>query len=350
MKAFILRCKPGSQFHFGKMAIDSNSALHDTTEYFHSDTLFSALINIVASFATEAETNEVVDLFRDNQVRISSGMFCLSHGEQDVFFLPRPAHFSLLPGHADDIKDVERIKFISKGLWESGISPANMNDWHQEIESSHELKKFAAMKKEVQHWNLDKKHVNIHSIETFPKVHARKLDQENSFYFQSNVLLPQNPADTFDMHYYFLLDTTLDRKENEALNRLYNAIYLLPDTGIGGERSAGCGQFLSVEERPFEFNDFEQQGYLSLGLIAPANHAEIDELEYYNTVLRGGRNTRSDGELKLIRMMSEGAYLRNIIHGDMPNVHATNDPDTPYLRYGKPLLIPAHSASLPKMI
>jgi hypothetical protein len=49
-------------------------------------------------------------------------------------------------------------------------------------------------------------------------------------------------------------------------------------------------------------------------------------------------------------MMSEGAYVRNIIHGDMPNVHVMNDPETPYLRYGKPLLIPAHSASLPKMI
>lgn len=71
MKAVILRCKPNAQFHFGKVALDSNMALANTSNYIHSDTLFSGLMNACAVLYPN-QVQSFIDAFQRNIFKISS--------------------------------------------------------------------------------------------------------------------------------------------------------------------------------------------------------------------------------------------------------------------------------------
>jgi CRISPR/Cas system CSM-associated protein Csm4 (group 5 of RAMP superfamily) len=75
--AFILRCKPHAQFHFGKVALDEDTSLDDTSLIMHSDTFFSGLVNVHQRvFGTEA-TDAFVGEFREKEnITISSAFYC----------------------------------------------------------------------------------------------------------------------------------------------------------------------------------------------------------------------------------------------------------------------------------
>ena len=93
MNAVILKCKPFSAFHFGQVAVDADTSLNDTSEFLHSDTLFSAIINLAAR-VYPSEVNTLLALFGHNdvlpKVRLSSGFYCLQKGESFLYFLPKP--------------------------------------------------------------------------------------------------------------------------------------------------------------------------------------------------------------------------------------------------------------------
>lgn len=348
MKACILRCRPGSQFHFGSMALDSNTALHDTTEFFHSDTLFSALINIVGSLGGQAQAEAVVALFQSGQITVSDGMFCLRLDGEDLFFLPRPVHFSLLmPSH--NRKKWERIQFISQKLWESGLVPseAGKDAWEREVKVFGGGK-FAALYSEFLDNFFEDFPAEVPRIHTLPKVQARKKDQEDAFYALSNVVMPDNGPESFRIDYYFLLQSNVEDSASPALASLMTAIHLLPETGLGGERSGGCGLFEGVDIVDFGLRPFRSNGVVTVGLAVPKDHTDLDLFQYYRTVFRGGRSSGTEqGQLKKVRMIETGAWAENTPQGSLQDIRTDTDKGPFFLRYGKPLCLPAHADTLP---
>lgn len=135
MQIATLQCKTGAQFHFGKLGFEENMSLDDTSDFIHSDTLFSALVNEhFYLFGNSQKTTEFVNAFKENQISISSGFYSLAFvsaersrsTERQILFFPVPAHFTFLVTDEKvlkNIKQLKKIKFASQSILEEGILP-----------------------------------------------------------------------------------------------------------------------------------------------------------------------------------------------------------------------------------
>jgi CRISPR-associated protein Csm4 len=182
-----------------------------------------------------------------------------------------------------------------------------------------------------------------------PKVTVHQTTQDNSLFQHSTVHIADNShlLDDNDqpllpdlrIHFYFLLDCAEDFREGPLYRTLLTAIHLLPETGLGGDRSTGCGLFEGVDTDDFEMN-ISAKNYASLSLVAPDSATELAKTEFYHTVLRGGRATRTEPQpLRMVRMMREGALLSPSVKGCLVDIAPTGSTQ-PFLRNGKAFVVP----------
>lgn len=345
MKTAILKLRPNSQFHFGKVGLDKNMSLNDSSEYLHSDTLFSAMINIINSAVDDGDIIEdFIAEIKGNKIKFSSGFYMLSIFDKktdktnDIFFLPKPVNASVL--EKENYKTIKKIKFVSKGILEAGTKP---DEWGNEKTCLIIDKKFVCLKKELHEFEKYK-HLKIYSVETEPKVRIRTNSKDGNLYNQSNLMIADN---TFidaeqnykiDVNFYFLYDISQANELNQKLFDLF--LDLLPETGIGGQRSTGCGFVKEVlTNAKFEYNIKNTKSFLCLSLFIPETENEFNQLEYYNFITRGGRNTGTDDlKQKRVRMITEGSISKSKLGGKVENI--TPDNSAPkYLRNGKGFFI-----------
>lgn len=346
MQAVILKCKPRSQFHFGTIALDENTSLDNTTEYLHSDTLFSAIINTIAKIYPQ-DTETWVKKFEQGSIQISSGYYCLELDEQWVYFLPKPVVCDLMP--TKDAKKTRKIVFVSKAIWEQGIEP---EEWITEkcviLQS-----KFVMLRSELDEKLKELK--KLYHVVSIPKVFAHHLDQEDSLYYQTNVQMadldPMTNLDlsefgeSYKVHFYFWVKHQLeedDRKRFQAVLRV------MAEYGVGGERSVGCGQFEEVLFPTVEIKlnqEAQQNCLLSLGI---PGDKELEEFAYYKVLTRGGRATGrkiSDDKLeklKRVKMIVEGAVVKSEVLGKIVDLSPFEHEGVPYKRNGSCFLSPLH--------
>lgn len=350
MQAIILKCRPGAQFHFGRIALDVDTSLDDTSVVPHSDTLFSALV-VSASRAFPKEVERFVDFFRKGEARISSGAFCLELEGDFCFFLPKPTHYNLLD--SDDPKALRRTAFLASQAWEEGWLPEAWKEKAFILQDrfvapkglwEEPLREYAAKlgrKPEAQVNRLSL--VNFFSLNATPKVSVHKPDREDSLYYQAAVQIADNREihPGLLVHYYFLLDHQL-KGEDAALLRA--VLSLMADEGIGGERLVGCGQLEEVKPQPFSL-PLQSDFHCTVSLVNPTPE-DLPAFRFYNVVTRSGRRTANDGKLKRVKMAAEGALLQGPVEGRIVHVHGT----APYLRYGKAFTLPVHPNSLKDVI
>lgn len=346
MQAVILKCRPGAQFHFGRIALDVDTSLDDTSVAPHSDTLFSSLV-VSVSKAFPDEVERFVGFFQKGEARISSGFFCLELDGDFCYFLPKPAHYNLLD--SDDPKALRRTAFISSQAWLEGWRP---KDWKEKAFMLQDrfvapkglwegpLRGHAAklgLKPEAQENRLAL--VNLYNLNAIPKVSVHKPDREDSLFYQATVQIADNREahPRLMVHYYFLLNHQLQGEDAALLDVALN---LLADEGIGGERLVGCGQLEGVEVRPFALQ-LESDYHCTVSLVNPTQD-DLPALRFYNMVTRSGRRTAKDGRLKRVKMAAEGALVQGPVEGRVVQVHGK----APYLRYGKAFILPVHPNSL----
>jgi CRISPR/Cas system CSM-associated protein Csm4 (group 5 of RAMP superfamily) len=169
--------------------------------------------------------------------------------------------------------------------------------------------------------------IRLLDIVLLPRVDVRDKGAEGSHFYTAHLVTADNQAlenrrgdrlvpDLY-VHFYFLVRSRLD-DDNPVMQCLHTLINLLPDTGIGGERSAGCGLF---------------------ELVSPADAVDMGRFKAYQTVLRGGRETAHDGPLKVVRMLAEGALqVETEGIGQIADISPAGN--RRYLRYGKAFNIP----------
>ena len=363
MKAVVLKCSTGSRFHFGKYAPDDDTALNDSDEIMHSDTLFAALVLTWQQCYGDAQ--DLVMAFENNKLRISSLFFCLQQENKYVWMLPKPICFNLV--QTDDYKAFRSIKYISKKVWETIETPAALEN--NMLYLCSEKNEFVIVKDEI---NLKKgeienikKHfttsIKLSETLTLPKVTVRGNESERGIYQLTVTETPDNNryAEKLQVHYYFLLDDTgLDEAEK---TKLKTVLKLLADNGIGAERST-IGRIEDVEiveNWDIEKKDNDASWDASTGccvsLFSPENKEDSKQMIFFKTIMRGGRRTgKASGDerinpvyLKSVRMLCEGAIVTNAAKGSMKNVSPEKDSNI-YIRYGKAFCLPVRKNWLPQ--
>lgn len=337
MKAIILKCTPLNQFHFGQVAVDADTSLNDTSNFIHSDTLFSALINLTANIFPD-EIDVVLKLLGkgivEPKLRLSSAFYCLELNGQMLYFLPKPLNSQLTIGKEHKI--LKKIQFISKGVWEQGILP---DKWIGKGQGCKVIQKtFVVTDDEFALFKLTNESCICNSV-TLPKVAIHQLSKENSFYYQTNIQIGK--LDDTLIHYYFLMDgwENLNATEKSIVDIL---LKMLPSVGIGGERTTGCGIFKGIEQKEFGIQAKAINQFVTVSLTNPATKEEFAAFQEYDIVKRGGRRlgvaeTAKGRLLKRINMITEGSVTNAQVNGRIQDISPDDKvlkDETPYLRSG----------------
>jgi CRISPR-associated protein Csm4 len=352
--ALLFKCRPGSQFHFGTPPLDEQSVVDETALVLHSDTLYSALIDICSRVLPDF-TDILIERFKSGDLIFSSASYFIDwkSGTQNerLFFFPKPVTLEL-----GENKTIRKVTFISKGIWEQGVLPTDRN-W--EI-----FGKFAMLKSEIpDHWPDKSNDLEFIEMLTIPKVAVHKISKENSIYFQNNLITPrykifkhsaaQNLIEDaeieenllFKTHFFVLLSCTKEFEESPDFLKIKLLLEWLKDSGVGGERSVGCGRLENIEWADFQLNVTNQgRAKALLSLCQPADVTELSLFSFFKTLTRGGRTTRFSMNLILgrVKMIAEGAILTG---GGEPKgrlIELEKAPNHSILRVGKAFIVPLH--------
>ncbi len=342
--SIILECKPTAQYHFGEYSIDDTRLSH-TSVYPFSDTIFSAIVNIYNDHFQN--TNQFVKLFHENKIQISSGSYLLK-GKRDtsnLYFLHKPIIQNVQGNDRLNFKKQKKISFVSKRIWEEGFNSDDfLSDKVVIIDN-----KFICYKNElsaiglIEKSNLDS--LQLSSVGITQRNHVSKAVQEGTLYSLANLQIQDLEQFGLSVHFYFLLKHDLPEEWKTKLDLVLS---LLPEFGLGGERSTGCGKFWGVSTEEFKLNPLKPSATFmcSASLISPYNLEELNRVNYYSTLIRGGRRLGSDEnagyKLQQIRMIKEGALVKNDLPiGHNPSIKPQGSLEE-YLRYGKGFLLPIH--------
>lgn len=328
MKPIILKIKPNSRFHFGKISPDENTALADTDEYIHSDVLFSALVNNIAQVQNDDFVEEFIHQFERGYIIISSGFYCVEHPGGIAFLLPRPVIAPNLISNYEDIKRIKKIKYITEKIFKQ-----HPQDWLNEKDNV-KMGNALFSKSELPANIKSKK---LYSKEIVPNLvlHEPADDAEGPFSL-SAIQMNELNVDC-KVHFYFLYQLS-SQIEDKMVKAFQLAVEMIKYNGLGGERSSGCGFIDEIDWNQkwmMESNDYTV--YMNLSLWIPTNQEEFRYAQYYNYLTRGGRKTK-DEILKRVRMIEEGAIIHQEqeIKGQIVNLSGSKK----YLRYGKTISIP----------
>lgn len=351
MKAIVLNCLQGSRFHFGKYAPDGDTALSDSDELLHSDTLFSALINTYQELTGNADS--LVNYFRVGAIRISSLYFCFEQNGNYTWLLPKPITINL--EETKEYKKLKSIRYLSKSVWEKLINPSQLLTdsidylfaWNNHIALSKDDLKFSNS------ISLDKKLEALQmicpvNILTLPKVRVRDFEENKTTYQISVTEIANNEKwlDDLKVHFYFLIDFEGEHAL-EAEKMLMDAVNLLVLNGIGGERNTmgALESFAVIENWQIDMEEKSTTHAATVSLVNPALNSDLSN-SYYRFLLRGGRrlgrdidtNTKISSSLKSVRLITEGAVLKLDTEGTIVNI-SPND-NGKFFRNGMPLYLP----------
>jgi len=332
VKAVILKVKPNSRFHFGKVALDSNTGLQNTDSFIHSDLLFSALICNMAKYAGKVETDKLVHDFENEKFKVSSGFYCIEYAKgKYIYLLPKPVNAqNLLHEYPDmkyeDIKKIKKIQFVSTQVLKKEITVEKWTD----KEYCRELGKSIVTKEEFE---KIKSLSNIYSKHVAPQVNVHKTNESGGLYNIASIQIAECKSDFPKIHFYVMYDDS--KADEDAINRLHFAFKILKYEGIGGERSIGLGKIEDIHFSNEVDYSLDSSVFMNLGVFMPASDEEFNSVIYYNFITRGGRKTANNGRLKYVRVITEGSIFSKYLSGKIEKLHKSSD----YKRLGKALMI-----------
>jgi len=320
MKLIKFKTRKFAKFHFGEDALDSSSL------YFPSPSLFSAIANNYVKLYGAEDLNKLLT------IKISS----LYPGYKNTYFIPRPLIKINLPKQVVDEnrKIIKKIKFISfEVLKENNKGGIEFNKEKDQLVngflfSSSELKKYGEIDGDLIFADLEDKVVLSRLSDTAEATSEGIFAPYSVYYFY---------VDSDDLFFYFLLDDSSLQEDIKA--KLESAIRLIPDEGLGGERSTGSGLFESVsisesadfyesymkdiQEQKGSTNDFKKEKFISLSTVIPKDDDEFSKVISYLLVKRGGY-VYQPGYLghkkKDIYAITDGSIFYEEIEGKVINV------------------------------
>lgn len=327
-----------SPLHVGEPRV----GLEGCVETVSSDTLFSALANAWATLYGKQSLEELLAEFcRAAKETSSSPPFLLSSafpylGEE--FFLPKP--FTRPPR-------VDEDQLESKSLKDSKFLPAYLfGQWiGGELQT-------ADLDKSLKEEEEKRKKQKLSAKGILPRLRLDRLDLAANLYFCGQVYFPE------DGGLYFLIEG-----KEKMLGQLHEALRLLGELGLGGERALGFGRFTVREWRKVEEVDalgflrrdenhpdgigaIVKNAFLTLSLYHPSQRempvlrkilGDRETSNGYQLVERGGwvdsPELRSALRKKTCRLFAEGSVFQSEPRGCLIDVTPDKAPHQVY-RYG----------------
>ncbi|MGC8857298.1 MAG: type III-A CRISPR-associated RAMP protein Csm4 [Anaerolineae bacterium] len=323
-----------SPFHFGERGV----GMEEASVLLHSDTLFSALCLIwqqlggnldafLNNFPRQRfEENKPVQILSgEPPLRISSAFPFWSRQEnkrlvESVFFFPKPYLRLRLHSRTDSLsqaKALKRVQFVSQRIFEMLLAGQEVT-----FEASIQGGKIWLTPQEKQKIEGEK----IWVEETRPHVTVDRISSASQVYAVGQVRFQQGSG------LFFLVDYE-DERWQPVLEK---ALRALGDSGIGGERSSGCGQFdLEIVENFTLHIPETADAFTSLSLYWPpeeeAKSGVLDGASYGLLMRRGwigtpgGMNLRRRG----VRMFSEGSVFPKQPMGALVDVKPLDPEEVP---------------------
>ncbi len=327
---FKIPLQPYTRFHFGDFRMDEHIALGNTTEWAHSDLLFSALVNNYHELTGNAES--FVEHFINDEIKISSVFYYLEKDDKTIYLLPKPVFLDLDSPRDGQHKKRNRIKFISYEVWKQTLDPSKWIDKGGEEGNDYKLiqeGEILTTKEEAGIFGLNDKSTVFYK-EEHPNSPIRKMSPKQSIFYETD--LHTGKIEEVEIGLYFMYEA------NETLkNELKRAVQVMRYAGIGGNRTViGRTMTKGIKEATL---DFDGDSLINVSLINPVDESELNQVKYFKTILRGGVV-----HYDVVRMIKEGALLENDIKGQLV-VIGTDAMDNEALRYGKAFIIPCN---LPK--
>lgn len=339
-----------SPFHFGERGV----GMEEASVLLHSDTLFSALCLTLQDLGHRLgdyleqfprwkfeESSPPQSLPGEPPLRLSSAFPFWAKREKGqvverLFFFPKPFLRPNIAGDADSpvhSKAWKKIQFVSQDIYEALLTGQKVA-----FEADVQGGKIWLTPQEKQQIGVDK----IWAEETRPHVAVDRISSASQVYAVGQVRFQQGSG------LFFLVDY-----EDETWQPvLEKALRALGDSGIGGERSSGCGQFDLETVADFTIQTPPTaNAYTTLSLYwLPEEEAKSGILDgaSYGLLMRrgwigapGGMNLRRRG----VRMFAEGAVFPKRPLGALVDVRPLDPEEVPNVehdvwRYGLAVAVP----------
>ncbi|MBD3215091.1 MAG: type III-A CRISPR-associated RAMP protein Csm4 [Candidatus Lokiarchaeota archaeon] len=317
-----IKLKPITPFHHGKM-MDMESI----EEFIHSDTIFSALCRISDVYMGKEEYKKLINPFLTTKppFLISSMFPYYENGEKTIYFFPKPLLFkSFVNKNPKNIKRFKKIRFVSAEIFNAylrGDDDFLEKQFHDK--NKNPRKNLFIQGNQVWLSENERKLIpyveNLWKTHRSPRIAIDRINQNTSIYHYSRVYFNDHVG------LFFLIKCLDESEEQELIKNLSIKLRYLGDSGIGGERSLGNGQFrVQLDENNSLFqisldeNIDTTDQIVSLSLFLPSDtdikNGLLDPPSFYQIINRKGWISNSTYRRKSVFMISEGSVFNKNGH------------------------------------
>jgi CRISPR-associated protein Csm4 len=347
-----------SKYHFGEGSLEESSYI------FHSNSLFSAIVNNFIKLYGVNEFNNYKEEIKKLKIsslfpaiyRIKDDNDSKLKIEDEILFIPKPMVMLGFDKETQSAieekpKDVKKIKFISIGALKKHNQRAlkKITIGKEYLISDDEKNKFGYDKPE----NMDLFKKTIEQKVSIDRIKGITLeDNDKGQLYSIEFIKPlrgkqDNNGNINIVGFYFLAD--FNSIGEELRKKIKASINLIKDDGLGGKRSIGAGTFENITIDEFDENLEIDEGMLnkeyiergkkyiskkkriSLSLTVPKDKDEFKCFSSYQLIKVGGyiysvSNLESITKLKKnVYTIAEGSICNKEIEGDVLNLKPDND-------------------------
>jgi len=316
----VVKLIPKTAFHIGE-----DMDLERTEDFIHSDTLFSAMCRISDLYLGKHHYQEFIKPFiDDNPPFLLSSLFPYVEGiDKTIYFFPKPYIFKgFVEKYPKNIKAFKKIRFVSKDIFDAYLQ----ND-DKFLEEQFQTKEGQVIEDNLiqgeQAWMSESERRVIPEVDNIwselqePRVVIDRITKDTSIFHYSRIHFHKKAG------LYLLIKVIEKENAQEILKNILVRLRYLGDTGLGGERSSGCGQFvikLDDNQNPYQIELADtsraSERFITLSLLLPKEEeirgGIIKKDSYYEIINRRGWITNFSYLRKSINMISEGSVLHTI--------------------------------------
>lgn len=314
-----------NKVHFGRLGI----GIEETSERLSSDSLFSALITAYARLFSSQEVSNLLKLFQTESnppFRISSTFVYQQLEDKTIDYLPKPLRFPInYPDNDLKIsKNYKKLKYLPLDIWHSWyqkhgfISSGDNSDVYELTQTS----------KRKSHGKLYKAGIFSYGKSfqktVLPKIGVDRITAATNLYHTGFV---QFNCQQQKSGLYFLIN--FPQPDDKLENNLKAALHLLSETGLGGERSSGAGQFTfdwfnfsqlnKTWQKVLKYSEYTHHTLISLFWDSHIN-SEFLQNSAYEIKESGGWIAQSNIRRRKVRMFSEGSVFSQKPQGKLADV------------------------------